>query len=615
MSEPLSATTKAVLLLTAPLLVGRGGRGDGPRPLTLAREYSVLARRLVAIGREPGELLGPERAAALDECLGEVSAGQASAGEGRPGKDGIDAADEGARAAAGGAMGRAGKSSVPPGRGRDVEPLPPSVDRARLEALLARGFRLSLALEQWQARGIWAISRADAGYPRLLKDRLCEKSPPVLYGCGEQSLLDAGGLAVVGPRDAGPELLAYTREVGELAARAGRPVVSGAARGVDQTAMTGALEAGGRAVGVLHSDLAGASTRRGNRYLLLCGQLLLVSQFDPSVRRFHVQNAMERNHVIYGLADAALVVDALVDKGGTRAGARAQLERNRRRAERGRGGVCPIWVRSVTEEAAPGEVAPRFGEGARAASAGLAALESFGARGWPDPATPEEFQTVLDDGWTGSGRVRQVRDDDLRQATGSGEAGGRKQDAAQGLWSAVRLAAWNICREPRSRKDFASALGLSEAQAKEWLPLLLDEGVLRLERRRHVAGEAPAEAGPQVDDRRFCGATTCSDRLLAEFQAVLAGMPAEPFRVEEVAGTLRLTLTQARRWLNRLAERDMLRKLARPVRFVWSEQAGSGAQTILFAAPQNGRPATLPKDAAPRGGPGTSSPADPDDPR
>jgi len=46
--------------------------------------------------------------------------------------------------------------------------------RARLEALLGRGFLLSQAVERWKARAIWVISQADSKYPRRLEGRLKE---------------------------------------------------------------------------------------------------------------------------------------------------------------------------------------------------------------------------------------------------------------------------------------------------------------------------------------------------------------------------------------------------------------------------------------------------------
>ena len=82
-------------------------------------------------------------------------------------------------------------------------------------------------------------------YPRKLKARLKKDSPSLLYGCGDIEILNNGGLAVVGSRNANDSLVKYTQEVGRLTAKARRTVVSGAARGIDQAAMAGALEAGG----------------------------------------------------------------------------------------------------------------------------------------------------------------------------------------------------------------------------------------------------------------------------------------------------------------------------------------------------------------------------------
>ena len=74
------------------------------------------------------------------------------------------------------------------------------MDANRLQQLLERGFLLSQVIERWQARAIWVLSRADAEYPRRLKHRLREDAPAVLYGCGDISLLETGGLAVIGSR-------------------------------------------------------------------------------------------------------------------------------------------------------------------------------------------------------------------------------------------------------------------------------------------------------------------------------------------------------------------------------------------------------------------------------
>jgi predicted Rossmann fold nucleotide-binding protein DprA/Smf involved in DNA uptake len=243
-----------------------------------------------------------------------------------------------------------------------------AIDSERLKRLMQRGFQLSQATERWQARAIWVLSRADPAYPRRLKERLREDSPPILYGCGDVALLETGGLAVVGSRHVDESLIEYTEALGQLAARAGRTIVSGGARGIDQAAMRGALDAGGRAIAILADSLERAALDRTHRSLLIEGYLTLVSPYDPQAG-FNVGNAMQRNKLIYALADAALVVSSDYEKGGTWAGAVEQLEKFH---------FVPVYAR------ANGDTAK-----------GLQALNRKGALHWPDPSTPDDLAATL----------------------------------------------------------------------------------------------------------------------------------------------------------------------------------------------------------------------------
>jgi predicted Rossmann fold nucleotide-binding protein DprA/Smf involved in DNA uptake len=314
----LSANTQAILLLTAPLLVDRASdrRSDLPSsaaaPLT-AREYNRLALALRDLQRQPADLLGQGAEDVLRAC-------------------------------------------------RAI------VDEARARRLLERGLLLSQAVERWGNRAIWVLSRADAAYPRRLKSRLKELAPPVLYGCGDLALLGTGGLAVVGSRDVDDALVTYAEDIGQRAAEARQTVVSGSARGIDQAAMRGALRSGGVAVGVLADSLEKATMNRDHRNMLLGRRLALVSPYDP-LAGFNVGNAMQRNKLIYALADAALVVHSDFDKGGTWAGATEQLEQLR---------FLIVYVRST------GDV----GEGLRA-------LQQKGAVPWPNPSSADELGALL----------------------------------------------------------------------------------------------------------------------------------------------------------------------------------------------------------------------------
>ena len=324
MNAELSANAKAILLLTAPLLAGRrrrsprlrGGRGStrsaSLRPLSTA-EYRDFARRLRATHREPADLLGNDARETVRESLA-------------------------------------------------------SLDAKRIQRLLGRGFLLAQAIERWRARALWVVTRADPDYPRRLKARMRGNAPPVLYGCGDRTILDAGGLAVVGSRKVEDDLIEYTEDVGRLSAAAKKAIISGGARGIDQAAMRGAMEAGGRSVGVLANGLERAALNRGNRNTLLDGQLALVCPYDPAAR-FVVGHAMQRNKLIYALSDAALAINSDYGHGGTWAGATEQLAKLR---------FVSVYVRA---------------SGRR--SKGLEGLLDRGAKSWPNPKTPEELARVL----------------------------------------------------------------------------------------------------------------------------------------------------------------------------------------------------------------------------
>jgi DNA processing protein len=318
MNISLSPNTQAVLLLTAPLIAGSE---DASSELLTAGEYKRLARLLIQRNRQPADLLNPDQ----DEFSNEWKT---------------------------------------------------IIDVDRFEHLLARGFQLDQAVERWQARAIWVVGQTDEAYPKRIKERLKESAPPIIYGCGDAAILDTGGLAVVGSRDVDSWLIEYTGAIGRITAGAKQNLVSGGARGIDQAAMRGALEAGGTAVGILADSLERAALYREHRELLMDGKLVLISPYDP-LAGFNIGHAMQRNKLIYALADAALVVNSDHGKGGTWAGAIEQLEKLH---------FVPLYVRTE------GDTGP-----------GLEALRLKGALPWPNPTNPEDFVETLTVRTIGSG--------------------------------------------------------------------------------------------------------------------------------------------------------------------------------------------------------------------
>lgn len=264
----LSEDTLATVLLCG----GLGGEGNGPSPLTL-REWNDLVRSLIRANWRPGDLVHAESAAT---------------------------------AAA-------------------LEIATPASDR--IASLLSLGVPVAAALENLAAQGISVMSRADEFYPTRLRTRLKDQAPPLLYFAGPITLFERDGVAAVGSRDVDAAGADFAEHVGRYSAQVGVLLISGGARGVDRVAMTGALDAGGEAVCILPDSLTKLLRTPEIRTWVADGQLLLTSPFRPNAR-FEVWKAMDRNKLIYGLAEFAFVVSSDAEKGGTWAGATENLKRD-----------------------------------------------------------------------------------------------------------------------------------------------------------------------------------------------------------------------------------------------------------------------------------------------
>jgi predicted Rossmann fold nucleotide-binding protein DprA/Smf involved in DNA uptake len=413
MSDPLSPNTQAILLLTASL---GAGRGDAPNPLLTPGEYKRLARLLRENGKEPADLLSTDAGSLIDICAAQFEA-------------------------------------------------------SRLKGLLDRGFLLAQAVDHWNARSIWVISRADPNYPKRLKTLLKEDAPAVLYGCGDHRLLEQGGLAVVGSRNVDEKLVEFTESVGRISAGAHRNIVSGGAKGIDRAAMNGALIAGGNVLGVMADSLERAALARDNREPLAEGQLVLISPYDPGAG-FNVGHAMQRNKLIYALADAALVVQSDFEKGGTWAGAIEQIDRLR---------YVPVFVRDE----------PGSGKG-------NSALLARGALAWTNPQNGNELEEAilasveaLRAGSDHDAPLLVVREEmpDLGRSVPSmtdiPDPENPKDSVTSGhlppesvLFDTVRVILKNQLIENRSETEITELLGVTKQQAKAWIVRLISEGVI-----------------------------------------------------------------------------------------------------------------------------------------
>ena len=413
-----SEATQATLLLTARLA---GSRQGGPRPLT-ATEWGRFAAWLKECSLAPDNLLGEQ----VSEIL----------------RDWVDE----------------------------------RVSRERIGALLDRGPALALAADKWQAAGLWVVTRSDTDYPAKLKQRLGRTSPAVLFGAGNRTLLSDGGLAVVGSRNASDADLRYARSVGQVAAEQGHTLISGGARGIDASAMIGALEAEGTVVGVLADGLLRKCTSAMFRTHLASANLVLFSSVDPQAP-FHAGSAMQRNRYIYCLSDAALVVHSGT-KGGTWTGASENLKHR----------WTPLWVKQASDPHAGN--AGLIGSGASPIAVEADKIqvrrlfdpadESTGLAGQgPDTVDPsagpksaaEEGATAEGTGTAGDSRADARSDEPARRAVEPApQTEEADVDAADRFYNLfLKELGRAASREPVRPQHLVDSLGLELKQVNTWL--------------------------------------------------------------------------------------------------------------------------------------------------
>ncbi|MBO4419183.1 MAG: DNA-processing protein DprA, partial [Oscillospiraceae bacterium] len=187
---------------------------------------------------------------------------------------------------------------------------------ARVAELLGRERELSSYLSVAAELGIRPLTRISEGYPGRLR-RLGDAAPAVVFCRGNLSLLNQPGVALVGSRELTPAGERFARRVGELAAAEGFVLISGNARGADQTAQEACLAAGGSVAAVLPDGLQD-HTPENDRIVFLCewGWHLPMAAY----------RALERNRLIHALGEKTFVAQSHLS-GGTWSGSEENLRR------------------------------------------------------------------------------------------------------------------------------------------------------------------------------------------------------------------------------------------------------------------------------------------------
>jgi len=170
------------------------------------------------------------------------------------------------------------------------------------------------------------LTDADEAFPRMLRE--IHDPPSVLFVKGELKKQDAVAVGIVGTRHASQYGLRQAKRLAASLARAGVTIVSGLARGIDAAAHRGALEAGGRTIGVLasgvlkiypleHDKLAAEVTDSG----------ALISE-TPANAQPLAGMFPQRNRLISGLSLGVVIVEA-AERSGALITARLASEQGR----------------------------------------------------------------------------------------------------------------------------------------------------------------------------------------------------------------------------------------------------------------------------------------------
>ncbi|MBU2978467.1 DNA-processing protein DprA [Alteromonas sp. C1M14] len=141
-------------------------------------------------------------------------------------------------------------------------------------------------------------------------------APLVLFCHGDEGLLSAPQIAIVGSRRATVSGLAVATDIAAGLAKQGLCVTSGLAAGIDAAAHKGAMAHPGRTIAFLGTgpDLTYPHRHSKLRHAILEHNGLIVSEFWPGTppRRHHFP---QRNRLIAAISKGTLVVEATINSG------------------------------------------------------------------------------------------------------------------------------------------------------------------------------------------------------------------------------------------------------------------------------------------------------------
>lgn len=187
--------------------------------------------------------------------------------------------------------------------------------------------KASAEIERLEQMGAQVVTIADADYPPLLREIY---DPPIaIYVRGDLSVvINTPCLAVVGSRRCSTYGVNASQSLARALAEQGVTIISGLARGIDAAAHRGALEAGGKTIGVIGTGL---DVTYPKEHAKLTEEVMtsgaVISEFPLGTPPL-AQNFPYRNRILSGLCFGVLIVEA-AEQSGSLITARLAYEQGR----------------------------------------------------------------------------------------------------------------------------------------------------------------------------------------------------------------------------------------------------------------------------------------------
>ena len=177
-----------------------------------------------------------------------------------------------------------------------------------------------------RGQGISIITESHAEYPRALRE--IPDPPGLLFVRGTLKPSDALAIGIVGTRHGTHYGLRQAERLAASLARAGLTIISGLARGIDAAVHRGALEAGGRTLGILASGVLNIYPPEHDKLAeQVAGSGALISEQPPQSSPL-AGTFPQRNRIISGMSLGVIVVEA-AERSGALITARHAMEQGR----------------------------------------------------------------------------------------------------------------------------------------------------------------------------------------------------------------------------------------------------------------------------------------------